>query len=91
MESNPPLIHARVGTLHRTGYLTPYLAELIVDDVRRRGAGARVEIRLPLDASQATLDALEERLAHLGRRGVRVVCRRERGPRRAAITPGAAA
>src|SRR5437870_7162372 len=45
MESTPPLIQARVGGLHRTGYLTPYLAELIIDDVRRR-AGGRVEIRL---------------------------------------------
>ena len=90
MESTPPLIHARVGGLHRTGYLTPYLAELIIDDVRRR-AGGRVEIRLTADADQATLDALDERLAHLRRHGVRVVCRRECGPRRTAITPDAAA
>jgi hypothetical protein len=91
MKSTAPLIHARVGSLERTGYLTPYLAELIVDDVRRRGAGARVEIRLPVDANQATLDTLDERLAPLRRHGVRVVCRRERGPRRTAITPDAAA
>jgi len=91
MESTVPLIHARVGGLHRTGYLTPYLAELIIDDVRRRGAGGCVEIRLTADADQATLDALDERVAHLRRHGVRVVCRRERGPRRTAITPDAAA
>jgi len=91
MESTAPLIHARVGGLQRTGYLTPYLAELIIDDVRRRGAGACVEIRLTADADQASLDALDERLAALRRHGVRVVCRRERGPRRTAITPDAAA
>ena len=91
MESTALLIHARVGGLHRTGYLTPYLAELIIDDVRRRGAGGCVEIRLTADADQATLDALDERVAHLRRHGVRVVCRRERGPRRTAITPDAAA
>ncbi len=90
MKSTAPLIHARVGGLQRTGYLTPYLAELIIDDVRRR-AGGCVEIRLTADADQATLEALDERLAHLGRHGVRVVCRRARGPRRTAITPDAAA
>jgi len=91
MEDTAPLIHARVGGLHRTGRLTPYLAELIIDDVRRRGASARVEIRLPVDADQASLAALDERLAHLRRQGVRVVCRRERRPRRTLITPDAAA
>ena len=91
MKSTAPLIHAQVGGLERMGYLTPYLAELIVDDVRRRGAGACVEIRLTADADQASLDALDERLAPLRRHGVRVVCRRERGPRRTAITPDAAA
>jgi len=91
MESTAPLIHARVGGLQRTGYLTPYLAELIIDDVRRRGAGVCVEIRLGADADQASLDALDERLAALRRQGVRVVCRRERRSRRTAITPDAAA
>src|SRR2546428_12957690 len=91
MESTAPLIHARVGGLQRTGYLTPYLAELIIDDVRRRGAGVCVEIRLGADADQASLDALDERLAALRRHGVRVVCRRERGLRRTASTPDAAA
>jgi len=91
MKSTAPLIHAQVGGLERMGYLTPYLAELIVDDVRRRGAGACVEIRLGADADQASLDALDERLAPLRRHGVRVVCRRERGSRRTAITPDAAA
>jgi hypothetical protein len=91
MESTTPLIQARIGALQRTGYLTPYLAELIIDDVRRRGAGARVEIRLGADADQASLDALDERLAPLRRYGVRVVCRRERRPRRTALTPDAAA
>src|SRR5207249_10614135 len=45
MEDPTPLIRAQVGALHRSGRLTPYLAEFIIDDVRRRGAGARVEIR----------------------------------------------
>ena len=91
MENTAPLIRARVGALHRSGYLTPYLAELLIDDARRRGAVARVEIRLPVDADQADLDILEQRLAQLRRHGVRVVCRRERRPHRTAITPDAAA
>ena len=91
MEDTAPLIRARVGALHRSGRLTPYLAELIIDDVRRFSAGARVDIRFAVDADQASLDALDERLARLRGRGVRVVCRRERRPRRALITPDAAA
>ena len=89
--SRTPLIHVRVGRLYRSGALTPYLTELIVDDVRRRGAGVFVEIRLGADADQASLDALDERLAALRRQGVRVICRRERRSRRTAITPDAAA
>jgi len=86
-----PMIHAQVGSLHRTGHLTPYLAELIIDDVRRRVRGERVEIRLVVDADQASLDAVDTRLAPLRRRGVLIVCRRSRRPRGAALNPDAAA
>ena len=86
-----PMIHARVGSLHRTGQLTPYLAELILDDVRRRGRGGRVEIRLAVDADQASLDAVDAGLAPLRQHGVLIVCRRSRRPRGAALSPGAAA
>jgi len=87
-----PMIHARVGRVHRTGHLTPYLAELILDDVRRRGRGGRVEIRLAVDADQASLDAVDARLAPVRRHGVLVVvCRRSRRARGAALSPEAAA
>ena len=86
-----PLIHARVGRVHRSGFLTPYLADLILDDVRRCGPGGRIEIRLPVDADQGSLEALDARLAPLRRYGVRIVCRRTRGPHGAALSPDAAA
>ena len=86
-----PLIHARVGGLQRSGALTPYLAELILDDVRRRGPGGRVEIRLAADADQADLEAVDAHLAPLCRYGVLIVCRRTRRPPGAALGPDAAA
>src|SRR4029077_2451843 len=39
-----PLIRVRIGCVERSGPLTPYLVELIVDDVRRQRPGAPVEI-----------------------------------------------
>ena len=78
--SRTPLIHVRVGRLYRSGALTPYLTELIVDDVRRRGAGGRIEIRLAPSADQADLEAVDARLAPLRRYGVHIVCRRARRP-----------
>src|SRR5438552_4001243 len=58
MQSTAPMIPARVAGLQRTGYVPPYLAELIIDAGRRRGAGACVEVRLGADADRASLDAL---------------------------------
>ena len=90
--SRTPLIHVRVGGLYRSGALTPYLTELILDDVRRHGRGGRVEIRLAVDADQASLDAVDARLAPVRRHGVLVVvCRRSRRARGAALSPEAAA
>jgi len=79
-----PLIHARVGALHRIGHLTPYLAELIVDDVRRRGPGARVDVLVAADLDTADLDTVRALLSPLGTRGVRVL-------RRHAVRTGVAA
>ncbi len=70
-----PLVHARIGALHRIGPLTPYLAQLIVDDVRRHGPGARVDILVGADLDATELETVRERLAGLGSRGV-VVLRR---------------
>ena len=76
--SRTPLIHVRVGGLYRSGPLTPYLTELILHDVRRRGAGGRIEIRLAPSADQADLEAVDARLAPLRQYGVHIVCRRAR-------------
>ena len=70
-----PLVHARVGALHRIGPLTPYLAQLIIDDVRRRGPGVRVEILVGTDLDASELETVRERLAALGTRGVLVLRR----------------
>jgi hypothetical protein len=84
-----PLIRARIGTLVRSGPLTPYLAELIIDDARRQGPGGQVEIRL-VHGDRASLDAIDLRLAALRRRGVSIVCRAARGPRPGSLAPDAA-
>ena len=78
--SRTPLIHVRVGGLYRSGPLTPYLTELILHDVRRRGAGGRIEIRLAPSADQADLEAVDASLAPLRRYGVHIFCRRARRP-----------
>ena len=70
------LVRGRMATLHRAGMLTPYLAQLIADDVRRAGPHARLEIRIETDCDEATTAEVRERFAALD--GVRVVLRRAR-------------
>ena len=83
-----PLIRVRIGCVERSGPLTPYLVELIVDDVRRQRPGGPVEIRL-VHAERTRLDLVEACLAPLRRRGVSIVCRAVRAPRES-IAPDAA-
>lgn len=63
------------ATLHHAGPLTPYLAEVIAEEVLRRGPGVRVEILVARGTDRAGVRAVRERMARLARKGVRVICR----------------
>ena len=73
------------GELSRAEVLTPYAMQSLVEDALSAGRGARLEVTVPSDLSDARLALLEEDLGWLGERGVQVsVCRdREKrtGPR----------
>ena len=78
-----PLVWARVvrpwppgaGTLHRAGYLTPYLVQTIAEDVRR---GGRVEIEVAADVDDAGLQWVRGCCARLRSARIHVVWRRAR-------------
>ncbi len=74
---NPPVpIWARLvsshGQLLRAEFLTPYVAETIVDDALRAGRGARVEVTLDGGASDAELACVRAEFAWLAAQGVAV-------------------
>jgi len=69
------------GGLLRGGWLTPYVAETIVDDALRSGPGSRLEISVPANVSDAHLAELRQRFTWLAERGVRVSVRRDGQPR----------
>jgi acyl carrier protein len=66
------------GGLERTGELTPYAVDILVEDARRAGPGARVEMKLPASTDDAGLAAALHQLGPLSARGVAVRVRRER-------------
>jgi acyl carrier protein len=88
LESQAPnvLVVARVrrpalgaeGTLERTGLLTPYLAEVLADDVLRSGPGARIEVMVPAPARDDAIRHVRDAFSWLAQRGVQVVVQRER-------------
>jgi acyl carrier protein len=63
-------------TLHRSGWLTPYAAEALVEDALRGGRGARMELVLPTGTSDSGLAWANARFAWLSRHGIRVQVRR---------------
>jgi len=64
------------GELRRADVLTPYAMQSLVEDALSAGRGARLEVTVPSDLSDARLALLEEDLGCLGDRGVQVsVCR----------------
>ncbi len=65
------------GEIQRAGLLTPYTAETIAEDALRAGRGARLEVAVPPDVSDAGLAALQDEFAWLGARGVQVSVRRD--------------
>jgi acyl carrier protein len=64
--------------IERAGALTPYAVEVLIEDVRHAGAGARVEMELPADTGDEALAAALGRLGPLSSRGIDVRIRRER-------------
>ena len=65
------------GEIQRVGVLTPYTAETIVEDALRAGRGARLEVAVPSDVSDAGLAALQDEFAWLGARGFLLSVRRD--------------
>jgi acyl carrier protein len=64
------------GELRRADVLTPYAMQSLVEDALSAGRGARLEVTVPSDLSDARVALLEEDLGWLGERGVHVsVCR----------------
>jgi acyl carrier protein len=73
----PPVVASRVvpasagaHVLERAGRLTPYAAETIADDVRRAGAGGRLELWVATPVSDVGLDRIREHFAWARMRGV---------------------
>jgi acyl carrier protein len=71
--------------VERTGWLTPYIAQTIADDVERAGQGARIELTITATTSESFVRA-KRQFAGLGKRGAHVTVRRAD---RSAADPGA--
>jgi len=65
------------GEIQRVGLLTPYTAETIAEDALRAGPGARLEVAVLPEVSDAGLAELQDEFAWLGARGVQVSVRRD--------------
>ena len=84
-ERPPPFIWARVrppegrptGTIERTGWLTPYTVETIVDSALRAGPGARLEVAVPPTVGNRALMRIRAELAWLDRRHIGVDIHRD--------------
>jgi hypothetical protein len=89
LEGEPDLPTVRVRTsltrtdgrgtrLGRAFRLNPYTLQVLIDDARRAGRGARLDVVVGQNTPVALIDAIRRRLAALGRRGVYVRVRPER-------------
>lgn len=72
----PPDTRRSTG-LQRAGVLTPYMAEIILEEAVHAGRGSRLRLTVPAGTSAAGLDWLQERFATLGPRGILVTVERE--------------
>jgi len=64
------------SSLARGAWLTPYMAEILTEDVMRAGPTARLEVTVPSDSSNAAVTSVVEQFAQLRRRGIQVDVRR---------------
>ncbi len=69
---------ARGPRLGRAFRLDPYALQVLIDDARRAGRGARLDIVVTRDTPAIAITVIQRRLAHLGRRGIDVRIRPER-------------
>jgi len=69
---------SRSGRLGRAFRLNPYTLQVLVDDARRAGRGARLDVVVGQNTPVVLIDAIRRRLVALERRGVRVRVRLER-------------
>jgi acyl carrier protein len=78
--AQPPRVSAVVvsardnghAKLRRSGLLTPYTVEMIVEDALRAGRGACLELTLPPGLGDAEVSGLRRHLVRLDERGVQV-------------------
>jgi len=68
----------RACELQRADWLTPYTAQTIAEDALRNGPGARLEVSVPSDLSDAALAGFRDQLAWLDDRDIQVRVRRDR-------------
>ena len=64
-------------TLFRTGVLTPYSTEAIIEDAIRAGRGSALEISVPTGSSDAEVTYVRDHFEWLTSRGIRVVIGRD--------------
>jgi len=74
--------------LERSGELTPYFAQTLVEDAQRLGVGSRLEVTI-ITPSPATIGSVRQRLAPLGARGIEI--RVEHAPLRTRLRDTSAA
>ena len=75
-------------TLHRSGVLTPYTAEVIAEDALHAGRGAQLELTVTSHADPDEVARVRRQFAWLGARGVRVQVRQGPGSRAGARRGG---
>ncbi len=64
-------------TLFRTGILTPYATDALLDDALRAGDGARLEISVPTATSDTEVTLVREHFDWLAARGIHVTVGRD--------------
>ena len=69
------------GVLERAEWLTPYVAETIIEHTLRAGPGAELEVTVAEDGGDAGLRQVQQRFAWLSGRGVAVDVHRNRAHR----------
>src|SRR5438128_1155856 len=81
MSDGAPLFRLRLVSdrrhVERTGPLTPYEVQLILEDAGHAEAGARLELSLSSNADEACLAAAGRQFERLAARGVYVRVRRD--------------